>query len=816
MRGLLFLVLSLGLPLAAGLVEERAWTGSSTVPDSRQVMTEPLAADLDADGATELAFISFTDRNDVLDAEDGVLRVVRGSDASELLSVADPGCRVCADGGACVPLNARGDTGFLAPASGLALGNLLGDNRPEIVGVLEGRLQETLNRVVAFDADGRFLWCSAKLLLPLDPYTQLSLADLDADGRAEVLAGSAVFSNQGALLFDDGDRSAVISIAADVDGDGLAEVLTGPKALKADGTVLWQQAALGTGPHYPAVGDFDLDGLPEVVVVDHGTSRVFILEGATGAIRCEQPLESDAGTPWLGGPPALGDVDGDCVPEVAVAGGSGFTMLQYVAPTGGQTDCLQRLWTRALADTSSSRSSPAFFDFDADGTLDVAQTDEQRLRIWRGSDGAPIGEIDNSSATGVEGPVIADVDGDGQAEIVIAANDYDRVGASGVRVIHDPATTWPAARPLWNQHAYHRTNIADDGTLPAPEENFWVAYNHFRSQQGAVCGDVDEDGVRNGVDNCPAVANADQLDTDGDGAGDACDCDPNDADTYPGAPQLCDGANNDCDDPLWPTVPADEADDDGDGARVCDGDCDDSNDQAYPGATEACNGFDDDCDGLIDEDADGMDSDSDGVRNLCDNCRFTANPDQLDTDGDGAGDACDNCLTTPNPTQKDGDADGLGNACDNCPHRANPAQEDGDGDGDGDICDNCPTTPNPAQADVDGDGEGDRCDLDDGIVLFDQVDHPRVRWQSDPAYSTFNLYRGDLAVLVGGGSYTQLPGSNAYADRFCGLADTFLDDTLIPVRGEAFYWLVTGQGTGGESALGDGAGVTRLNDNPCP
>ncbi|MCA9525356.1 MAG: thrombospondin type 3 repeat-containing protein, partial [Myxococcales bacterium] len=41
---------------------------------------------------------------------------------------------------------------------------------------------------------------------------------------------------------------------------------------------------------------------------------------------------------------------------------------------------------------------------------------------------------------------------------------------------------------------------------------------------GDVCdADRDGDGVANGEDNCPDVANADQLDADGDAIGDACD-----------------------------------------------------------------------------------------------------------------------------------------------------------------------------------------------------------------------------------------------------------------------------------------------------
>jgi hypothetical protein len=86
-------------------------------------------------------------------------------------------------------------------------------------------------------------------------------------------------------------------------------------------------------------------------------------------------------------------------------------------------------------------------------------------------------------------------------------------------------------------------------------------------------------------------------DLDGDGFT-ACDleCDDGNPDTYPGAPEICDGFNNDCSDPLWPAVPADEIDRDGDTISICDGDCNDAEGQVYPGAPEICDGLNNDCD----------------------------------------------------------------------------------------------------------------------------------------------------------------------------------------------------------------------------
>ena len=98
------------------------------------------------------------------------------------------------------------------------------------------------------------------------------------------------------------------------------------------------------------------------------------------------------------------------------------------------------------------------------------------------------------------------------------------------------------------------------------------------------------------------------VDTDGDGrfaisafCPSGTDCDDTQATVYPGAPEICDGRDNDC----AGGVPVNEADSDSDSFRVCQGDCRDTDALTYPGAQEICTStnfdIDNDCDSLVDE-----------------------------------------------------------------------------------------------------------------------------------------------------------------------------------------------------------------------
>jgi hypothetical protein len=167
-----------------------------------------------------------------------------------------------------------------------------------------------------------------------------------------------------------------------------------------------------------------------------------------------------------------------------------------------------------------------------------------------------------------------------------------------------------------------------------------------------LCDGVDQD-CDSSIDEDPAVAPTWYLDADEDGFGGdlqvtvACaqpdgweatdeDCDDLDPSALPGGEEVCDGADNDCND-LVDDEPSDllafYRDGDGDGygdpddaVQACvnpggrvrnDDDCNDEAAAARPGGFELCDGLDNDCSGFVDDDAVGapswyVDGDEDG------------------------------------------------------------------------------------------------------------------------------------------------------------------------------------------------------------
>ncbi len=378
------------------------------------------------------------------------------------------------------------------PGRSIAAGNIDGQPGNEIVTCT------ATGKVRAFDASGQALWVSSYAGGCFMP----SIADFDQDGKPEVLVRAGILDGAtGATKATFPDQ--VNPVAADADSDGVLEVV-GPTAVyEADGTLVVQTPLAG---NRVAVADFDLDANPEIAAIDFLTHTYHVWRVAPALpmgyqivrqnVDINGPLPSSlcppgsSGNTRGGGPPTIADFNGDGTPDLGVAGGVGYAVFdgtKIMDPNVADTDTT--LWITQTTDCSSAQTGSSVFDFDGDGSAEVVYSDEQYLRIYRGSDGTVLWQTCNTTGTLQELPVVADVDNDGHADIVAVSNSYssivcpmDNSKQQGVRIFGDAEGKWVRTRRIWNQHPYHVTNVEEDGTIPAVEAPNWTQprLNNFR------------------------------------------------------------------------------------------------------------------------------------------------------------------------------------------------------------------------------------------------------------------------------------------------------------------------------------------------
>lgn len=347
------------------------------------------------------------------------------------------------DGATCVQQAELGSLQLVSHSSPPAVGDLDGDGRAEIVANMAG------GGLVAFTYDTttsawRVLWrstmadCTTPYVVTGGGWAGPSLTDLDDDGRPEVLRAGIVLGPDGCLI-DSGSLglhnygSGIFGVVADVDADGTPEFVAG------DGVWQWSTAshswtaeayvtAVQAAGHV-AIADFgDFPGTnawpsetPEVAVITSGQARVQTLDGTI----VFGPVALPGG--GTGGPPTIGDFDGDGRPEFASAGGSAYSVFDLdcvgtaigTCATGSTTGVL---WSQPSQDQSSNVTGSSIFDFEADGRAEAVYGDECFVRVYDGRNGTVLFSQSRSSCTWYENPVIADVDGDYNAEIVIGDN----------------------------------------------------------------------------------------------------------------------------------------------------------------------------------------------------------------------------------------------------------------------------------------------------------------------------------------------------------------------------------------------------------
>ena len=308
-------------------------------------------------------------------------------------------------------------------AAGVALGDIDDDGTREVVTLSKDR------RAVVFNHEGVLVW-SSEPLPTVSVYAQPTFADVNGDGLPEVVMDNVVLSGQdGTVLVDlGGSALSRAPLAVDLDGDGADEVLIGPKVLKG-GEVAWSSPTMGFAAFSVPV---QLDDDPRWEVIVAATDELFFHDD-DGVLLGRQPLAGEQP-----GPPCVGDFDGDGGMEIGVPSLYRVTLFELDGSVAWES------W----AQDSSGLAGCAAFDLDADGDDELIYADHQDLLILDGHSGQRLARWeDHDSFTIWETPAIADVDGDGSAEICFGSNNGE---VQGVSCLGHPQGAWPAAGGEWS------------------------------------------------------------------------------------------------------------------------------------------------------------------------------------------------------------------------------------------------------------------------------------------------------------------------------------------------------------------------------
>jgi fibro-slime domain-containing protein/uncharacterized repeat protein (TIGR01451 family) len=374
----------------------------------------------------------------------------------------------------------------------LAAADLDGDGVAEILAGLSSR------KLLALDHSGLPLWTSDPVpLITPDWAGAPSIADLTGDGVPEIVIGHTVLSNTGKLLATGTANvgrnynwygplgvpttygvDAQLSVVADIDLDGRAEIVAGDAVYRMEGgqlRLVWDNVVPDNlmRDGFSAVANLDGDPEAEIIYTSSGFAMILNHDKSVAVgYRRIYPLSPfpELNTFW-GGPPTVANLDGQGPPEILFAGDRELRAFR--------SDLRTLYWSRPI-DERGSQTAATVFDLDGDGKPEVLYLDQSNFYILNGQNGEVLYSRPNTSKTAVEYPVVADVDNDGQAEILVPSNRsfIGDVSTQGLHVLGNPA--WRGTRPIWNQHSYHVTNVLLDGTVPAAETPSWQAANTYR------------------------------------------------------------------------------------------------------------------------------------------------------------------------------------------------------------------------------------------------------------------------------------------------------------------------------------------------
>ncbi len=373
----------------------------------------------------------------------------------------------------------------------IAIADIDNDCFGEIICHTRDSIGTNYYRLTCFEHDGTIKWRNTSEVfdsnaayLPAYP----NIADFNSDGIPEIYVDNRIYDGFSGTLIAKGESSRGgqtgpahpsaafndqyrFSVAADVlpdnfcpDCEGL-ELIGGNVVYSVNINTAQINIASTAIPDsltdgFTSVADFDADGQLDVIV--NMNKEVYVWNPRTGnQIGSSTMLLPNQSANQYGSVPAVGNIDNDPELEVLVGNLKRFFAFDH-------NDTL--LWKTKVFDASAAYTpSAVLFDFNGDGINEVVYRDADSLRIYDGN-GNTLSKYLCISGTLMERPTIADVDRDGEAEIVCGCQNTP-TSEKGIRVFNPKFGEWAPARPVDNQFAFSGTNINDDLTVPQGQQS---------------------------------------------------------------------------------------------------------------------------------------------------------------------------------------------------------------------------------------------------------------------------------------------------------------------------------------------------------
>ena len=557
-------------------------------------------------------------------------------------------------------------------------------------------------------------------------YSVAGAGDVNGDGFDDVLVGADEYDNPDSR---EGRATLYLGSAA------------GPEALPA-WTAEGDQVDAYFGISVASAGDVNGDDYGDVIVGssfytngETGEGRAFVYHGSAAGLDPSAAWTAESDQVWASfgyDVASAGDVNADGYDDVLVGA------VRYEATRSDEGGAWLYLgsalglaaapaWTAVGGEVGAAfgYSVAGLGDVNGDGYGDVAigapsytngQSFEGRALVYHGSaaglEALPAWAVESDqgdASTGfhVAGP--GDLDADGYADLLVSSVLHDQGQPDeGVVFAYYGSAAGLAVVPGWTIEGDQNGANLGSALEGAGDVNGDGLVDVLVGARGFDNGQVDEGRAFVFLGSC-----GNDADLDGFSPCDG-DCWEGDAGVHPGAPELADGVDQDCDGLV--DEGTDWFDDDGDGVTEVGGDCDDGDSSRGLGALEVCDGIDQDCEGGIDEGTECSDDDGDGFSEQAGDCADgdpLVNAGAAEIPDNGIDDDCDGTVDRPDP---DGDGVDTGDCA-----PEDPTVFPGNTESVNGIDDDCDglVDEGTAGGDDDGDGfselEGDPDDADPAV-----------------------------------------------------------------------------------------------------